>query len=442
MLSAALLAACNGTAEGPSSDSDFQILNGNPVEVSPEGGSLVLEYRTALPAGGYIEAESEATWITYADFSPTAMTATFEIEQNIDPCSRRADIILTYIYATEAGTDSASDTISVLQSGVEVPYDYIFEATYFTGEYYGNLYGNDGEINYSLILADAPGSGQNLTPGGIYYLLDIFSTEPANLDAMTLPAGTYTLGEPGETAYMTFTPDYTYWFKVNSEGSGYDVPYTTFVSGTLEVSYQDGVCTYDADLTDNIGKRHKLTYRGDGIYRNGLIESTLEGDVDVNTEGMGASAIYYGDYYMNGTTDWFIIMANPDGEVLQLDICTQPGQTFEDGLPSGSFTASTLEFGADAGEFVPGYVEGNCQATWYYNENQDGMITDPIAPLKSGRIDITRNADGTYTIKVNCGDDAYPANTVRTEWTGKPVFSDESWLAPAKNRGHHIQSNS
>ena len=171
-----------------------------------------------------------------------------------------------------------------------------------------------------------------------------------------------------------------------------------------------------------------MSYGGDGLFSNGLIESSLTGDVEVDCSGMAVEAIFYGDYYMNLTTDWYIVMASPSGEVLKLDICAEEGGSIADGLPSGVFTASTAEFGANEGEFVPGYVDGAYQSCWYYNEDDRGNITDPLAPLMSGEIEITSNADGTYTIKVDCGDDASAPNRITAHWTGTPSYSDESFL--------------
>lgn len=182
----------------------ISILDRDPVKVSGEGRKIVLDYIVDFPVeDGYVDARSFGDWISFTTFNPVTMEAIFEIEKNTDTVARSSDIILSYIY--DAGTSSVSDTVSILQSGAEEPYDCIFEATYFIGEYFGGQYGNNGEINYSLILADAT-------------------------------------------------------------GSGYEVQYTTFTSGTITVSYENGACKHEADLVDNSGRKHWLTYSGSGIF--------------------------------------------------------------------------------------------------------------------------------------------------------------------------------
>ena len=425
----ALLAAvsCERPGEETAFTPEITILNDNPIIVPDEGGGMTISCRvTGGEGGGEISAAISADWISYLSVDYDSMEVFFEIEENASTESRNAEIAI--LYTSVAGKWQAGDTVSVVQEGMPENFDYVFEAEYFTGEYFGIQYGNNGEANYSMILADAPGSGQNLTPGGVYYVFDFFSTEPLDMNGIKLPEGTYSFGAAGETASMTFTPEYSYWFKVNGNGTGYEIPVSYFTGGTVAVSYEGDKCDIEAELVDGDGKTHKVSYGGDGLFSNGLIESSLTGDVEVDCSGMAVEAIFYGDYYMNLTTDWYIVMASPSGEVLQLDICAEEGGSIADGLPSGVFTASTAEFGANEGEFVPGYVDGAYQSCWYYNEDDRGNITDPLAPLMSGEIEITSNADGTYTIKVDCGDDASAPNRITAHWTGTPSYSDESFL--------------
>ena len=398
------------------------------VSCDGSGNEPVVNPEITISGNGTLEVSSQGERIRCVSIDPNAGETVIEIDENMYDTERRADVVLSYLYDNAGNSGAVADTVSVLQRGVEVPYDHIFEATYFSGEYFGDMYGNDGETNYAIIFSDAPGSGQNLSAGGTYYQLDIFSSEPSDLGNILLPEGEYRLGPAGETAEMTFTSDYSYWFKVNGDGSGYEIPYRYFTEGVLKVSYEDGTAVYNAELVDDAGERHKLMYSGEGLISNGLIESSLEGDVDVDCSEMGVSAIYYGDFYFTNTSDWFIIMASPSGEVLQLDICTSPSNTFEDGLPAGRFVASSEEYAGYEGEFVRGYIEGMYSASWYYNEDQAGNIIGPLAPLRTGEIIISINSDGSYTINVACGDDDTPANMITAEWTGFPEFIDESFM--------------
>ena len=425
----AVAVSCDGSGNEPVVNPEITISGNGTLEVSSQGETVTLDFSVDNPVeGGTVDCKTGAEWIRCVSIDPNAGEAVIEIDENMYDTERRADVVLSYLYDNAGNSGAVADTVSVLQRGVEVPYDRIFEATYFSGEYFGDMYGNDGETNYAIIFSDAPGSGQNLSAGGTYYQLDIFSSEPSDLGNILLPEGEYRLGPAGETEEMTFTSDYSYWFKVNGDGSGYEIPYRYFTEGVLKVSYEDGTAVFNAELVDEAGERHKLLYSGDGLISNGLIESSLEGDVDVDCSEMGVSAIYYGDFYFTNTSDWFIIMASPSGEVLQLDICTSPSNTFEDGLPAGRFVASSEEYAGYEGEFVRGYIEGMYSASWYYNEDQAGNIIGPLAPLRTGEIIISINSDGSYTINVACGDDDTPANMITAEWTGFPEFIDESFM--------------
>lgn len=417
------LASCERPQDDTVLTPCLKITGTDPAVVSAEGGELTIGYELTDGDGGEISARSTADWIEYLSSDTESSQVYFNVMENLSAGQRTAEIVVEYAFET----GKTADTVAVLQEGTPEHFDHVFEAEYFTGEYFGQQYGNGGETNYFVTLADAPGTGQNLSPGGTYYLLDIFSTEPSEMSAIMIPEGTYTCGMPGETASMTFTPDYSYWMKVDGSGTGYEVRTTFFTEGSVDISYEDGSCRIDARLVDENGKTHRLSYGGEALCSNGLVESSLTGDIEVDCEGMAVEAIFYGDYYMNLTTDWYIVMASAGGEVLQLDICSAEGGKMSDGLPTGTFTASTSEYGANEGEFVPGYIEGSYQSCWYYNENAQGHITDPLAPLMSGEITISENADGTHTISIDCSDDASPAHRITAEWTGVPSYSDESF---------------
>ena len=99
-----------------------------------------------------------------------------------------------------------------------VEYDVTLEASVFSGEYYGQQYGNNMEYNYFVQLSDLEFvMGVAPQENGHYYTFDIFSNVgAADPENIKLPAGTYTLGVSGETAAGTFTPNSFYFH--NTEG--------------------------------------------------------------------------------------------------------------------------------------------------------------------------------------------------------------------------------
>ena len=237
----AVVVSCDGSGNEPVVNPEITISGNGTLEVSSQGETVTLDFSVDNPVeGGTVDCKTGAEWIRCVSIDPNAGETVIKIDENMYDMERRADVVLSYLYDNAGNSGAVADTVSVLQRGVEVPYDHIFEATYFSGEYFGDMYGNDGETNYAIIFSDAPGSGQNLSAGGTYYQLDIFSSEPSDLGNILLPEGEYRLGPAGETAEMTFTVDYSYWFKVNGDGSGYEIPYRYFTEGVLKVSSEDG----------------------------------------------------------------------------------------------------------------------------------------------------------------------------------------------------------
>ncbi len=89
----------------------------------------------------------------------------------------------------------------------ESDYDFEFEAAYFSGTYFGNIYGQNGEHCFDAYLMDKPMDGDYFAAGTTAYLFDIFTTAPGDSKNPRPAPGVYTLGELYATVSMTFTPD-------------------------------------------------------------------------------------------------------------------------------------------------------------------------------------------------------------------------------------------
>lgn len=51
---------------------------------------------------------------------------------------------------------------------------------------------------------------------------------------------------------------------------------------------------------------------------------------------------------------------------------------------------------------------------------ENGSAGSLMAPLYNGKVEITGNGDGTFTITIDCKDDLKQANTITGTWTGIP----------------------
>lgn len=161
--------------------------------------------------------------------------------------------------------------VAVLVAGIsscrsERDADFHFEAMVMEGEFNGPI-GNGGEFNYYIHLSDKGfDSTGNALQDATYYRFDIFSSAPQNYDDISVPAGRYILGSRGSTACGTFTSDYSLYFTNGPEiNSGTQL---VFSQGYIDISYENGTYTVDAELTDIAGMTHKVTYKGSASLKN------------------------------------------------------------------------------------------------------------------------------------------------------------------------------
>ena len=75
----------------------------------------------------------------------------------------------------------------------ESDYDFEFEAAYFSGTYFGNIYGQNGEHCFDAYLMDKPMDGDYFAAGTTAYLFDIFATAPGDSKNPRPAPGVYTL---------------------------------------------------------------------------------------------------------------------------------------------------------------------------------------------------------------------------------------------------------
>lgn len=392
-----------------------------PVAIPAEGGECSIEYQILnASADGVVSADAGgAEWISAINCD-TEGTVSFVAAANESGTERSAVVTVTYTYN---GTETVDASISVVQSAPSTAYDFEMEVADFSGFYYGSDNGVNGELNYYINLSDVGYTEEGYSkPNGKYYQLDVFTDqEPVDMEAITLPEGTYTLGEPGKTDVGTFTPDYSN-FYVTDENA-LTSQKIKFTEGTIVVVKEGSLFKYDIKLVDENGDTHHLTYEGDAIIDSGLAEmtspTTLTEDYEVPFAAESEClAMNFGDVTGLGNSSWLIDIypSSKTGE----EVMFQCFSDISDRVPVGRYTASVE---MTSGTFHPGLTDGfNLYSSWYLLA-ENGALGEQFAALIDGSFEIVDNGDGTHTITFDTYDAA--GNNITGSWTGE-IYIDTS----------------
>ena len=242
-----------------------------------------------------------------------------------------------------------------------------------------------------------------------------------------IAAGTYEVAETG--APFTLYPGDEIMAMFGLGSSVAYAPAETFTnyyitSGTVDVSGSaESGYTFNCNLVTAEGVPVKCTYVG-SLDISGMPGpvSTLTGDHELALDGATGIAYYYGDYYGVGGGNWMFAIDDQlsGGDGVQVDLVVD-GLNFEDGIPTGTYTASAEPY---PGEFVEGYIQSNyLMGTWYTLSNASGSLIG-YAPAMEGTIDIVNNGDGSYEMTFDCTDDL--GYVWSGSWSGTLNASDES----------------
>lgn len=214
------------------------------------------------------------------------------------------------------------------------------------------------------------------------------------LDNIVLPEGTYELteGEVGDTgAYI--------------KGSYYDnfvaaTPYTAlFTEGTMEVKHTSkghrvtiwakGVDAATGKAVEDI----EFRFENDLVFNPNVIEV-------IATEDCPAYALFQGQYNAKANL-WVIEAAVEESFTYFYDfyILTPLTNTFEDGIPSGTYP---LAYTGEANTVIPTVTNENGQiisgGSLFFEETSQGLgLYDT---LWGGEMEIVNNGDGTYEFAV------------------------------------------
>ena len=392
------------------------------VEVSSDGGTVKVPYTLTDPiAGAELKVNSEADWIDGYDMS-LPDTVCFVVDKwDVKTEGREASLSVEYVLESQV---LASEGLEVVQLKDE--YDHICTASYAYGTYYGERFSmTSGSYNYYTWLSDTgTNESQAREPGGTYYIFDIYASSGAESSGAAAPEGTYTLGKPGETYPGTFTP-VSYWYRMDPEGIYYEEGGVNFTEGTLTITVGADGFAYEAFLVDTNGEDHHFTFSGDVSLTDlsaGNNSSTLGDDHEADLSSAVCEAWNYGDMYGLSSAVWMINLYNPDkcGDYFQLQLFAGLDVSSEKGFPVGVYSASS---DWSVNTFFRGvYNNGFLNGSWWYDA-ENGNAGSLMAPLYNGKIEISDNGDGTFTIDIECTDDLKQSNAITASWTGTPVVT-------------------
>ena len=251
--------AVEPTPEKPTGEKPTIKLEKESVEAVAEGETITINYTIENAAEGVtLTATEEAEWIENVTIAAEAIS--FDVAVNETFESREATIIVAY-----EGAESV--TLTVTQVGVEDPTIILTKQTMTCTLRPG--YEGLGADRYYLGLCSGPmfeAPDGTLIPtyndDTIFYCA--FYGEPADLNYVTIPAGTYTLNDD-EKRLGNLDPYYTYIV----ENDGYSAALTspaTEATVTIEV-IEGAVTTYiiNFDYKFEDGRELKARYEGD-IY--------------------------------------------------------------------------------------------------------------------------------------------------------------------------------
>lgn len=222
------------------------------------------------------------------------------VENNIVTALSAGEVILT------ATTTDGGYTASCLVT-VAADYDVTLNASIVSATYYGQEFSNGSEENYYMVFSDLGFDSQGYAiENGHYYIVDLFSdVAPSDLNNITIPEGTYTLGAYAETAAGTFTSDYSQYYDYTA--SGYNAYFT---EGTVTISYSGSNLVVDANFVDELGNSHHLTYNGPCVVSDAT--SSGGGDYeDITFVADDCYADYYGDQFsVGGEQNYYVILSD------------------------------------------------------------------------------------------------------------------------------------
>ena len=264
------LVACEpkGSAELP--PPMLTLTSESTLNFNAAGGKGVITYTLANQDPKIeLSATCEAAWITRLVIGKDI---TFNVEPNNTDTQRNANIVVSY----------ADKSFSVAVTQFSDEHIVEFSAEQLVGEYIGNQLSMT--YNILLYITDKGFSDDGYSiAGGTYYMLDLYTATKPQLNEqgwLAIPVGTYTLDVTDSTADKSIGNEYSAYFKINADGSGYEAE-ERYDYAELIVT-NTGI-TLTAYINDT---KHVVTHNSNRVY----VGPTLEGGY-INATSL------VGDYY-------------------------------------------------------------------------------------------------------------------------------------------------
>lgn len=407
-----------GGCQKPVADSPELTLETNEFVVAAAGGSVSVPFELTNASEGSVvtvEPSDEYDWVKVTSVGDTSIE--LSVAKNETEFQREAEFTVSY-----PGV-SADIKFSVFQAaGEPVPaYDYEYVTTLCSGEYYG-AFGNDGEINYFVVLSTLPYDEEGYAQvGGAYYIFDMYASPDAGRD---IPAGTYTVGEAGETKAMTFSPDYSRFVVMGEDEASTFGAY--FVEGTMTVAVDGDTYSFEAFLTDEDGSTHHVTYTGPAEIPDPAPDPDPEPDpTPVITDPLEVEATFGQALYVTDESDVMCVNMQftdmpvqgtsiiPPGTLLNVEVY-MPNS--DDGkIATGTYNVVDDIFNnltVGSGYDIFGYPGGTYVEHYYDGSNYSlGYVTSGTMEISEG------SAEGEYSVV--CDFVTAEGVSVKCSWSGE-----------------------
>ena len=354
-------------------------------------------------------------WAEVTRISASAIDVTVLENETLE--SRTAEFTVSY-----PGI-SADAKFSIVQAAGEAPapeYDHDNTLSEFSGTFYES-YGNNGEDNYTLVFSDLPLIDDYYTQtGGTYYQLDMYAPVGSG---NVIPTGTYTVGASGSTDPMTVSPDSYTWYRYQGADDASTVE-RMFVSGSVEVSAEGDVYTFEAVLTDDAGETHHFVYTGpaeldgggggdepgyDAITEPLDIDASIGQAVFVAEDGTGVMNVTMQFTDMPVDNEGYVV---PPGTILSVDAYMPYDEDGKIALGTYNVEDTYESMSVSPGMDFYGLFSLGSYATYYPDENSYAL-----GYISSGSMEVSGDPDaGQYTI--TCNFVTAEGVSIKCDWSG------------------------
>ncbi len=361
------------------------------IEAGPDGyDGGVYFYRGGDFGEGEVTATTDVDWIELG-VDQEENYISVKVAANDTPEPRTAAVTVSHPSVAEPAVLTVNQEAGTSSGG----YDYDSKMDHFYMEFYeGEGYG--GEDEYVVCISDISLASQDFEPGGTYYQFDIYV--PAG--SGTILTGNYPVGAPGETAAMTVSQDTGLTFYRYEGDPGVEA---ALVEGSLSVSAEGDIYTFDAVMTDEFGDVHHVSYTG-SIEPEPAPEP-IPGECDYEHEPAVCELEYDADYGDNGEDRYYLTFSDapldesgyptPGHYSYSFDMYTESGSNGV--LAPGTYTFTDDWMSTEAGVFT--------------------SMSDFIVMDESGNSEYLSYASGT--IEVSVSGDTYTVEALLVDETAK-----------------------